>query len=70
MLVHQAYKGMLFRYSHIRKPTPETTHTYIIIDDPFVAHGRRVVKAKCIETGQTIHFNNHMFEVIELLGAK
>jgi len=69
MLVHQATKGMLFRYSHIRKATPETTHTYIIIDS-FVAHGRRLVKAKCIETGQTIHFNNHMFETIELLGAK
>jgi hypothetical protein len=26
-----------------------------------------VVKAKCIETGETKTFNNHMFQTIELL---
>ena len=64
--IRQAYKGMLFRYSHLTQPT----RTYIIVGDSFVAHGRHVVKAKCINTGETMTFNNHMFQTIELLETK
>jgi len=62
----QAYKGMLFRFADVLEPK----RTYIIIGDSYVAHGRRVVKAKCIDTGETKTFNNHMFQTIELLETK
>lgn len=64
--VRQSYKGMLFRFSDIGKPK----QTYVIIGDSFVAHGRRVVKAKCIDTGETTTFTNWMFQDIELLETK
>jgi hypothetical protein len=62
----QAYKGMLFRFADVGEPT----RTYIIIGDSFMAHGRRVVKAKCIDTGETTTFTNWMFQDIEILETK
>lgn len=63
MQVRQATIGMLFRYSHLKQPT----RTYIIVGNSFVAHGKSVIKAKCIDTGETMTFNNWMFQSIELI---
>ena len=63
MQVRQAKIGMLFRYSHLSG----LPMTYIIIGEPFVAHGASVVKAHCVDTGETRTFNNWMFRDIELL---
>ena len=62
----QAYKGMLFRFADVLEPK----RTYIIVGDSFMAHGRRVVQAKCIDTGETKTFTNWMFQDIELLETK
>ena len=62
----QAFKGMLFRFADVLEPK----RTYVIIGDSFMAHGRRVVKAKCIDTGETTTFTNWMFRDIELLETK
>jgi len=64
--IRQAHKGMLFRYSHLSQPT----RTYIIVGDSWIAHGREVIKAKCIDTGESMTFNNSMFRNIEPLETK
>ena len=66
MQVRETKIGMLFRYSHLGG----LPMTYIINGTPFVAYGRSVVKANCVNTGKTRIFNNWMFRDIELLEIK
>ncbi len=63
MTVKQAHIGMKFRYSHLKQPV----RTYVIIGDSFLAHGRRVIKARCIDTGETMIFNDWMFQDINVI---
>ena len=63
--IRQTKIGMLFRYSHLKGPLM----TYVIIGNPFVAHGASVVKAHCMDTGETTTFNHTMIRDIKLLEA-